>query len=66
MRQAGHGGDAGLCAVRWRDGLGGDRAAGRYVAAPEPSVVGKGLECVQAGLDRQKKVVSASKVVVSL
>jgi NADPH:quinone reductase-like Zn-dependent oxidoreductase len=41
-------------------------ANGRYVAAPEPHVVGKGLEHVQAGLDAQKKGVSAQKVVVSL
>ncbi len=41
-------------------------ADGHYVAAPEPSVVGKGLEYVQAGFDAQMKGVSAKKVVVSL
>jgi len=41
-------------------------ADGRYVAAPEPYVVGTGLESVQAGFDAQRKGVSATKVVVSL
>ncbi len=41
-------------------------ADGRYVAAPEPAVVGTGLERVQAGFDAQKQGVSAKKVVVSL
>lgn len=41
-------------------------AEGRYIAAPEPQVVGKGLEYFQTGLDVQKKGVSAKKVVVSL
>ena len=41
-------------------------AEGRYVAAPEPAVVGKGLEYVQTGFDIQKQGVSAKKVVVSL
>ena len=41
-------------------------ADGRYLAAPEPHVVGKGLEYVQAGLDAQKRGVCARKVVVSL
>ena len=38
----------------------------RYMAAPEPYVIGKGLECVQAGFDAQMKGVSARKVVISL
>jgi len=38
----------------------------RYVAAPEPYVVGKGLESIQTGFDAQMKGVSAQKVVVSL
>lgn len=37
-----------------------------YVAAPDPVVVGKGLECIQAGCDLQRKGMSAKKVVVSL
>jgi len=41
-------------------------ADGRYVAAPDPYVVGQGLECVQTGFDAQRKGVSAKKVVVSL
>ena len=41
-------------------------ADGRYVAAPEPVVVGKGLSYVQAGLDAQKQGISAKKVVISL
>ena len=41
-------------------------AEGRYVAAPEPLVVGTGLECIQAGFDTQKKGVSAQKVVIAL
>ena len=41
-------------------------AQGTYVAAPDPHVVGKGLEYIQAGYDLQKKGVSAKKVVVSL
>jgi NADPH:quinone reductase-like Zn-dependent oxidoreductase len=41
-------------------------ADGRYVAAPDPMVIGRGLDQVQAGLIVQKKGVSAKKVVVSL
>lgn len=41
-------------------------AEGRYIAAPEPYVVGKGLECIQTGLDIQRQGVSVKKVVVSL
>ncbi len=41
-------------------------AGGYYIAAPEPVVIGKGLDYVQAGLDAQKKGVSAKKVVISL
>ena len=41
-------------------------ADGTYVAAPEPQVVGKGLECIQAGYDIQRKGMSAKKVVISL
>ncbi len=40
--------------------------SGHRDAAPEPLVIGKGLEHVQAGFDAQKKGVSARKVVVSL
>ncbi|KAK1765981.1 polyketide synthase [Phialemonium atrogriseum] len=41
-------------------------ARGNYVAAPEPLVVGNGLEFAQEALDVQKKGVSAKKVVVTL
>ena len=41
-------------------------AEGTFIAAPDPQVVGKGLESIQAGLDMQKKGMSAKKVVVSL
>lgn len=41
-------------------------AEGTYVAAPEPQVVGKGLEFIQTGFDVQRKGVSARKIVVSL
>ena len=41
-------------------------AEGTYIAAPDPEVVGKGLEYIQAGLDLQRKGMSAKKVVVSL
>ena len=41
-------------------------AEGAYVAAPEPQVVGKGLESIQAGYDIQRKGVSAKKIVISL
>ena len=41
-------------------------ANGHYLAAPEPVVVGSGLDHIQAGLDMQRQGVSAKKVVVSL
>ncbi|KAF2746789.1 zinc-binding dehydrogenase [Sporormia fimetaria CBS 119925] len=41
-------------------------AAGRYTAAPEPNVVGEGLESVQGALDVILKGVSVQKVVVKL
>jgi NADPH:quinone reductase-like Zn-dependent oxidoreductase len=41
-------------------------AEGRFVAAPDPLVVGQGLESVQVAFDIQRKGVSAKKVVVSL
>ncbi len=52
--------------VIYKDFLPQALADGRYVAAPEPYVVGTGLECVQTGFDAQRKGVSAKKVVVSL
>jgi hypothetical protein len=41
-------------------------AESKHIAAPEPQVVGKGLEYIQEALDVQKRGVSAKKVVVSL
>ncbi len=41
-------------------------ADGSYVAAPDPFIVGRGLDRIKAGLDAQKKGVSAKKVVISL
>ncbi|KAK7207648.1 zinc-binding oxidoreductase CipB [Myxozyma melibiosi] len=39
---------------------------GKYIIAPKPLVIGKGLESIQAGIDRQKQGMSAEKVVISL
>lgn len=55
-----------LSRVIYRDYLPKALAEGHYTAAPPPLVVGKDLGCVQAGLDLQRRGVSASKVVVSL
>ena len=41
-------------------------AAGVYIAAPDPQVIGKGLEYIQTGYELQRKGVSAKKIVVSL
>jgi len=41
-------------------------ADGRYVAAPDPLVVGRGLDQIPAALEAQKKGVSAKKLVVTL
>ncbi|MCJ1450485.1 hypothetical protein MMC28_000816 [Mycoblastus sanguinarius] len=41
-------------------------AEGTFVAAPEPQVIGTGLEHIQAGFDLQAMGMSAKKVVVSL
>lgn len=40
--------------------------SGRFVAAPPPLVVGHGLEAIQPAFERQKRGVSAAKVVVTL
>lgn len=50
----------------YEDFLPGALAEGRYIAAPEPLIVGQGLAEVPAALDVQKRGVSARKVVVSL
>ncbi len=41
-------------------------AEGKFIAAPDPQVVGKGLESVQAALDVVKRGMSAKKAVVVL
>ena len=41
-------------------------AEGKFVAAPDPYVVGKGLECVQEAFEVQKKGVSVKKIAVPL
>ncbi|KAL8720570.1 MAG: hypothetical protein Q9225_002589 [Loekoesia sp. 1 TL-2023] len=52
--------------VIYEDFLPAALANGSYTAAPEPQVVGSGLEQVQDALDLNMKGVSAKKVVVSL
>ncbi|KAF6235452.1 hypothetical protein HO173_006135 [Letharia columbiana] len=41
-------------------------AEGKYIPAPEPWIVGKGLESIQDGFEAQKKGVSAKKVVITV
>ena len=50
----------------WVDFLPKALANDRYVAAPEPLIIGHGLESVQAAFDYQKAGVSAKKVVITL
>ena len=50
----------------YRDFLPMALAAGTYVAAPEPLVLGHGLESIQTAFDAQRKGVSARKIVVTL
>ena len=50
----------------YRDFLPSALAEGRYVAAPKPSVAGKGVHDFQRAMDVQIKGVSAAKVVVTL
>ncbi|ETS74091.1 hypothetical protein PFICI_13957 [Pestalotiopsis fici W106-1] len=50
----------------FRDFLPSALANGSYVAAPEPHVVGHGLEHIQTGLEVLSKGVSAQKIVVTL
>jgi D-arabinose 1-dehydrogenase-like Zn-dependent alcohol dehydrogenase len=48
------------------DFLPGALAAGQFTPAPDPYVVGNGLDCIQTAFDVQKNGVSARKVVVTL
>ena len=41
-------------------------AEGRYLAAPDPSVAGQGLDRIQGAMEAQRRGVSASKIVVTL
>ena len=50
----------------YEDFLGDALKEGKYKAAPEPMVVGKGLESIQSAFDVNKEGVSAKKVVVTL
>jgi len=50
----------------WVDFLPEVLAERTLVAAPEPEIVGKGLEHIQTAMDLLKKGVSAKKLVVSL
>jgi NADPH:quinone reductase-like Zn-dependent oxidoreductase len=50
----------------YRDFLPGALAEGRYRAAPEPNVFGRGLDAIPAAIEANKKGVSASKLVVLL
>ncbi|KAH8880421.1 GroES-like protein [Thozetella sp. PMI_491] len=50
----------------FRNYLPGALAAGKFVPAPEPKVVGQGLESLQTALDMVLGGVTASKVVVTL
>lgn len=52
--------------IVYRDFLPNALADGRYVAAPRPEIVGNSLECLEAALKRQRKGVSARKLVVTL
>jgi len=50
----------------YRDFLPQALAEGRYLAVPQPLVVGHGLEHLQAAFDAQRRGVSARKVIVTL
>lgn len=58
--------DNGVGKAIYEDFLAEALVQGTFVAAPEPQVVGKGLESIQKAFDLQRKGVSAKKVVVSL
>lgn len=49
----------------WRDYLPKALDKKKLIPQPEPLIVGEELRSVQAGLDRQKKGVSARKVVIT-
>ncbi|KAI1393301.1 GroES-like protein [Hypoxylon trugodes] len=50
----------------YNDFLGPALKAGTYIPAPEPTIVGKGVDKIQEAVDRINKGVSATKLVVTL
>jgi len=56
----------GWSSMIYRDFLPAALAEGRFVAAPEPCVVGHGSDRIPVALDRHRRGVSASKLVVRL
>lgn len=52
--------------VLFRDYLTGALAAGKFRPAPDPEVVGEGLESIQGAMDTLQKGVSAKKLVVRI
>jgi hypothetical protein len=50
----------------YRDFLPSALASGRYVAAPAPKVIGRGLEAFQHAVDTQRAGISGYKLVVDL
>ena len=50
----------------WADFLPRALTEGKIVPSPKASVIGKGLQKIQAGLDEQRKGVNAAKIVVSV
>ena len=58
--------DDALAKAIYEDFLPWAMSEGKYVLAPEPLVVGKGLEALQGAFEVVKQGVSAKKVVVTL
>lgn len=50
----------------WRKFIPKALASGQFKAKPDALVVGKGLEKIQEGFDKQQAGVSAKKIVISL
>ena len=50
----------------WETFVGPALASGQLKCLPEPLVIGKGIESLQAALDKLKGGVSAQKVVIEL
>ena len=50
----------------WKDYLPQALQQGKLKCVPEPLVIGKGLESLQKGCDKNKEGVSAKKVVIEL